>query len=338
MSAQPSAARDAAPEQPLVSVIIPTLNEERAVSTCLDAVLAQSYRNLEVLVIDGGSTDRTIELVEAYREVDDRVRWFHNPRRTQPAALNTALAELRADWIVRIDAHSTVPPDYVERIMGHLGTGRWGGVGGRKNGVAVSDQGRAIVAALGSRFGVGGSVYHYGTETQEVDHIPFGAYPTAVARELGGWNESTPSNEDYEFDFRVRTSGRALLFDPSIVISWHTRENVPDFFRQYRRYGHGKALTVLTHPSSAAPRHVLPGVLVAALAAGVAAIPFRPRWAAALIGPYLAGIGVATAVVAPTVAPPSRRYLPRAFMAMHVGYGIGLWEVLVARFLRRPQR
>lgn len=318
-----------------MSVIVPTLNEERAVSTCLDAVLAQSYRNLEVLVVDGGSTDRTIELVEAYREVDDRVRWLHNPGRSQPAALNTALPEVRGEWIVRVDAHSTVPPDYVARIVAHLRTGRWGGVGGRKNGVAVSDQGRAIVAALGSKFGVGGSVYHHGIEVQEVDHIPFGAYPTAVAHELGGWNEATPSNEDYEFDFRVRRSGRALLFDPAIVISWHTRENLRDFFRQYRRYGHGKALVLKAHPSSAAPRHVLPGVLVTALAVGVCCIGFRPRWAVAIIGPYVAGLGVATAVVAPTVPRPSRRWLPGAFAAMHIGYGVGLWEVLLAELRRR---
>ena len=88
-----------------------------------------------------------------------------------------------------VDAHSTIPADYVERIVGHLSTGNWGGVGGRKDGVATTEQGRAICAALGSRFGVGNSTYHHGVEPQEVDHIPFGAYPVDVIRDVASGAE-----------------------------------------------------------------------------------------------------------------------------------------------------
>lgn len=319
------------PTRDLVSVVIPTLNEERSVSTCLDSVLAQTWREMEVIVLDGGSTDRTRDLVAAYSEVDPRVRLVDNPRRTQPAALNTALEHVTSKWLVRIDAHSTVPPTYVETVMEHLGTGEWGGVGGRKDGVSTTEQGRAVAAALGSRFGVGGSTYHYGTEVQEVDHIPFGSYPVSVIRELGGWDEAIASNEDFEFDYRVRKSGRALLFDPRLVILWEARPTVESFFQQYRRYGRAKALVLAKHPSSASPRHLLPGALVAALAGAVVLTPFRPKWAVAIAAPYLAGLAAATAVVAPKIPEPrSRRWLPAAFASMHLGYGLGLWESILA--------
>lgn len=317
-----------------MSVVVPTLNEERSLSICLDSVLAQTWRNIEVLVVDGGSTDRTCAIVDDYRSFDDRVRLVHNPRRTQPAAMNTAVDHVASPWLVRVDAHSTVPPDYVERIMEHLPSGEWGGVGGRKDGVATTPAGRAIAAALGSRFGVGNSTYHHGTEPQEVDHIPFGAYPVEVVRELGGWDEKIAANEDYEFDYRVRESGRKLLFDPSVRIAWETREDVGAFFSQYRRYGRGKAMVVQKHPSSASPRHLIPAAIVGALAGAAVLVPFRPRWAMAIVAPYLAVLAAGTAAAAEKVPASSRRWLPAAFAAMHLGYGLGFWESAVGR--RRP--
>lgn len=319
-----------ASDRSTVAIVIPALNEERSISACLDAVLAQTWTDLDVIVADGGSTDATRAIVDEYGGRDGRVRIVDNPRRTQPAALNSAVAHTDADWIVRIDAHSTVPPTYVASVMTHLSTGNWGGVGGRKDGVAHSAQGRAVAAALGSPFGVGNSVYHHGTEVQTVDHIPFGAYPMAVVRELGGWDENTPTNEDYEFDYRVRQSGKELLFDPRLVIFWETRETVKAFFQQYRRYGRAKYLTLRKHPESAAIRHLIPTGLVATLVAASVIACVRPRWAAAIVAPYAGVIAAATATVAPTLdSAESCRWLPLAFMAMHLGHGIGMWEALL---------
>src|SRR4051795_9954600 len=107
------------------------------------------------------------------------------------------------------------PPPAVPRRRG----GRGGGVGGRKDGPGTPPAGRAIAAALGSRFGVGGSLYHHGRAAQEVDHIPFGAYPTDLVRRLQGWDERLEANEDFEFDYRLRSCGATLLFDPALQIS-----------------------------------------------------------------------------------------------------------------------
>src|SRR3954447_6256318 len=218
----------------LVSVIVPARDEERAIGATLTALRNQDHRNLQIVVVDGGSTDRTVDVVRRHMAEDPRIELVHNPRRTIPTALNTGLAHVRGRWLVRMDAHSTVDPGYVRAAVSRLREGGWGGVGGRKDGTGTTPAGRAIAAALGSRFGVGGSLYHHGVREQEVDHIPFGAYPTDLVRWLGGWDDRLVTNQDFEFDYRLRRSGAVLLFDPRLRIAWQSKQSVREFYRQYR--------------------------------------------------------------------------------------------------------
>jgi len=322
----------------LVTVVIPARNEERFIGPCLDAVLAQDEPRLQVVVVDGDSEDRTAEIVRRRAVEDPRVELVENPARIIPVALNLALAAARGRYLVRIDAHATVPDDYVRRAVEHLRTGRWGGVGGRKDGVGVTPAGAAVAAAMASPFGVGGSTYHHGTEVQPVEHIPFGAYPTALARELGGWDERLAVNQDFEFDVRVRAAGHQLLFDPGLVILWHCRQSIGDLFRQYKRYGRGKVRVARLHPRSLRVRHLMAPALVASFALIGAFSVVRPRRALAALTPYLAALGVAGATTARRVDPPARPYVPAAFAAMHIGWGIGFWHGVVDAVVGRSRR
>jgi glycosyltransferase involved in cell wall biosynthesis len=314
-------------ETDLVSVIVPARNEERSIGTTLDALRAQDYGNLQIVVVDGGSTDGTVAVVERHMAEDPRVELLHNPRGITPVALNIALAAARGPWLVRMDAHATVDPTYVGAAVTRLREGGWGGVGGRKDGVGRTPAGRAIATALGSPFGVGGSVYHHGVCEQEVDHIPFGAYPTALARELGGWDERLMTNQDFEFDYRLRRSGARLLFDPALRIDWQSKQGMREFYQQYRRYGRGKVDVALLHPSSLRPRHLLPPLLVPYLIAAAAVALRRPRLAAAMVAPYAGGLAVASVDAGRRVDDgAARALLPVAFLAMHIGWGVGVWS------------
>jgi len=324
-------------DQELVTVVIPARNEESFIGPCLDSVLAQTHTNLQVIVVDGNSTDRTVDIVRDYIARDPRVELLSNPNAIVPSALNIALAATRSDWLVRIDAHATIPPKYVERAYQHLKSGRWGGVGGRKDGVGVTSAGRAIAAAMGSRFGVGNSTYHYGTDLETVEHIPFGAYPTQLARALNGWDEKLRVNQDFEFDYRVRMSGKDLLFDPELVINWYCRQSLPDFFRQYRRYGKGKAKVARLHPDSVRARHLAaPGLVVSWLIA-LLLLPKRPKWSAVIVSPYLASLAAASAVtVRKTDGWRAKLLVPGAFLAMHTGWGLGFFGGLWSTIQRQP--
>jgi succinoglycan biosynthesis protein ExoA len=315
------------PDDELVTVVIPARDEERSIGACLDSVLVQDQSNLQVVVIDGSSVDRTREIVRRYALRDPRVELVENPTPTISGSLNLGLAEARGRWLVRVDAHSSVPPGYVRTLVGHLRTGRWGGVGGRKDGVGATRTGRAIAAAMASPFGVGGSRYHYATRPQTVDHVPFGAYPTSLLRELGGWDERLPANEDYELDYRIRRTGRPLLLDPAVAIAWRCQQSIGDLFRQYRRYGRGKARVASLHPSSLKLRHVGPPALVAAWTAAVPLAVWWPWILAAAILPYALALAIGAAVTAPKAGrSANRRAIPLAFLAMHVGWGIGFWH------------
>jgi glycosyltransferase involved in cell wall biosynthesis len=311
----------------LVSVIVPARNEEDSIGATLTALRRQTHRNLQIIVVDGESTDGTVAVVERHMAEDPRIELLPNPRRVIPVALNIALAAARGRWVVRMDAHSTVDEDYVGTAVARLREGRWGGVGGRKDGVGTTPAGQAIAAALGSKFGVGGSLYHYGTTEQPVDHIPFGAYPTELLRRLGGWDERLEANEDFEFDYRLRRSGAVLLFDPQLRISWKSRQTIRSLYQQYRRYGAGKLDVARLHPTSLRVRHLVPPLLVPYLATAAVVAARRPLLGGALLAPYAAAVTVASIGTARTLEDPaSRAYVPAAFLAMHVGWGVGVWS------------
>jgi succinoglycan biosynthesis protein ExoA len=314
-------------DEPLVTVVIPARNEEASIGSCLDSVLDQDWKNLQVIVIDGASDDATPAIVSEYADRDSRVELLVNPRRVIPVSLNLAVPYAKGDWLVRIDAHATVPSDYVRRAANHLSTGLYGGVGGRKDGVGRTPAGKAVAAVMASRFGVGGSTYHHGTTVTDVEHVPFGAYPVSLIRALGGWDEELRVNQDFEFDHRVRKAGHRILFDPKLRIDWECRQSIRDLARQYHRYGGGKVSVVAKHPDSLKLRHLAAPALVVelALAAG-ALLAGRPGRAALIASPYAIALCAAYGTTAPKVEPEARRFIVPAYVAMHLGWGIGFWQ------------
>lgn len=320
----------------LVTVVLPVRNEEGSITACLESVLAQDYPHLQVVVVDGESTDGTVARIEELSRQDPRIELLTDVRRSIPGALNTGLAAARGRWLVRVDGHSTIPAGYVSRAVGRLRDSGWAAVGGRKDGTGRTPQGRAIAAAMASKFGVGNSLYHHGSTEGPVDHIPFGVYPVALLRQVGGWDERLTANEDFELDYRLRLAGHQLLFDPRLRIDWESRQSVRELLRQYHRYGRGKADVAVLHPESLGPRHLLPPAFVAYLAVSAMIAVRRPGRAALLVSPYVGALALASVRTARGLAPDERQHVPLAFAAMHIGWGTGFWAGLPgARRIRR---
>jgi succinoglycan biosynthesis protein ExoA len=324
--------------RPEVSVIVPARNEIASIDHCLDSILSQKGCRIEVVVVDNGSTDGTAERLATRAADDPRLVVLSHPAPSIPASLNKAVSVARGEWLVRVDAHSTIPPGYLAHAVRRLAEGRWSGVGGRKTAVARTSTGQAVAAVLNSRLAMGGSVYHYGTSETVVDHIPFGAYRTQTVRDLGGWDETVHTNEDFEFDQRLRETG-PLLFDPELEIAWNARETVGQLFRQYRRYGRGKPRVAARHPSSMRIRHLAPPALVLWLAAAAAVGLRRPAVGLLAVAPYALAVGVAGAHIT-RQAPQSAdaRAVPAALLAMHLAWGFGFWEGLLDVVRTRGRR
>lgn len=297
---------------PTVTVAIPVLNEERHVDACLDAVAAQTYGDItEVLVVDGGSSDATREIVAGR---GGNVRLLANPRRIQAAALNIALAEATGDVFVRVDGHCTIAPDYVERCVATLTETGAAMAGGAMNPQADGWLGSGVAAAMTSRFGVGPARFHAGGPPAWVDTVYLGAYPTALAREAGGYREDVGVNEDAEFAIRMRPRG-GVRFEPSIRSTYTPRGSLRAVTRQFFRYGRSRAATVRRHPGSIAPRQLVAPLFLAGLLS-----PWR--------GKVLAGYAGVLVVAAADQARRSPRAVPGLLVtlpAMHLPWGTGFW-------------
>ena len=319
---------------PLVSVLMPVRDEAGSVAGAVASVLQQTHQDLEVLVMDGRSTDDTRDIVEAI--ADPRVRLLDNPGISIPCGLNVGLQAARGEYVARVDAHARVNVEYLALALAHLAAAAdLAAVGGRRLTEASTPVGRTIGLALSSPFGVGDSINHYAMQAQRTDHASFGVYRTDVARAVGGWDENLPANEDVDFDFRILDEGFGILYEPAMEIHWQVRETLPDLAHQYRRYGRGKGAMVRKNgPSAVRLRHLAPPALVTDLGlAGVAALIGRPRVALSLTAPYAAVLAYATVRTRTTArrADASVAAFPAALATMHLSWGIGFLEGLAGR-------
>jgi len=163
---------------PFVTVVVPMRNEERYISICLDSIVANDYPKdrLEVLVVDGMSTDRSRKIVEDYIQRYPFIRLLENPKRIVPAALNIGIREARGEIIIRMDAHTVYAPDYISCCVELLMTTDAANVGGPMRKVGTTYVSRAIAIATSVPFGVGDSYFHYAESDRYVDTVYLGAW------------------------------------------------------------------------------------------------------------------------------------------------------------------
>ena len=258
-------------EAPEITIVMPLRNEAATLARTLDAVLSQVVdASFEVVAAEGRSSDDTLGILERKRAEDARLRIVDNPHGGTPQALNCALRAARGRYVVRIDGHSLVPPDFVQRLVDHLRTGECEAVGGLLRAVGSSPFGRAVAVVHGSPLGLGNARHHYSNRLEYVDHVAFPAYVTERLRALGGWDEEFVRNQDYELDYRYGVAGGRILLDPSLVFDWDVRERPRDLARQYFQYGFWKLRALARHPSSLHLRWLVPPALVLALVGGLA--------------------------------------------------------------------
>lgn len=105
------------PASPLVSVIIPVYNVRPYLEKCIRSVSGQTYRQLEIILVDDGSTDGSGELCELRAKKDPRIRVIHTGNHGLSAARNTGLKESRGSWISYIDPDDYVGSHFIERLL-----------------------------------------------------------------------------------------------------------------------------------------------------------------------------------------------------------------------------
>nr|WP_249419748.1 glycosyltransferase [Rhabdothermincola salaria] len=258
--------------------MIPARNEADSIGRCLEHVLAQDIGldRLEVIVVDGDSTDGTGEIAAAILERAGLDRWVvHcNKGGSTPSNLNAGLALVRAPVVCRVDARSMVPPRYVRACIETLQSRPdVAVVGGAQVAVPRSESNRdqGIARALNNRYGMGLSRYRRGARSGRADTVYLGAFRTAELRGVGGWDERLPTNQDFDLNRRIAHHGH-VWFESSLEVGYSPRSSVRQLWMQYHRFGRWKVR--YWRMTGDRPQQRQMGIIVAPVLMLIAAIAF----------------------------------------------------------------
>lgn len=323
-----------------VAVVIPTLNEEKFIARCLDSVISQSYpfADMDVMVVDGGSKDRTKEIVTAYNKKHPNIRLLTNPRRIQSIAFNIGVQNSSAPYIVRLDAHALYKPYYIEGCMKGLeGDSKRGNVGGQWDIQPQNDSLWATTNAIlnYSKFGIGGASYRVGAQAGNVDTVPFGSFPRTMIEKIGGMRDDLPRGEDNEFNSRIKKAGYDIYFDPAIECVYYARPTLKASCKQM--YANGESIGHLFYVDreSIGLRHLVPLLFVVGIICGVLlSFVWLPFFFALLAGLCLYFTCDLLASVMAAKEHGWKYLLPLfiMFFCVHISYG---WGTIVGMFTGR---
>lgn len=328
---------------PTVSVLIPCYNEAQWIGSCLESLLANDYPadKVELLVLDGGSDDGTLECVRDIAAESANVRVVHNAARLKPHGLNLGIRETTSDVVIRADAHAWYPTNYIRRLVEDLDRYDADNTGGvRETYVGGTRMAQAVGLAISHRFAAGDAHYRTGTDrARSVDSVFGGCFRRDVFDRVGLFNEDLIRTQDREFNRRLLAAGGTIILDPEVRCLYYPRGRASDYWR----WNYDGAFWLFyarrfTDVPMVSWRNLVPMALVlshvlAVLALGlgpmigwVSLLPVVLYWAAN------AGVSLRTAMRHGdvTLVP----HLVLVFVMTHFGYGLaslqGLARALVA--------
>tara|TARA_Y100000748_G_scaffold303376_1_gene308272 strand:- start:894 stop:1985 length:1092 start_codon:yes stop_codon:yes gene_type:complete len=225
----------------IISIIIPCKNEESLISECIESILKfELPKNIktEILIIDGISTDNTCDIIKKIQKKDDRIKLIKNPQYYQSYAMNIGIKIAKGDWILRLDAHSIYPKNYIKLCYQTAIRTSADNVGGlvisQPNGEKY--QASLIQALTTHIFGVGNSGFRVGMKEGRADTVPFGFYKKEIFSKIGFFDERLVRAQDYEFNRRIIKSGGTIYLNPDIQINYYNQKTLFQFLLKQIKY------------------------------------------------------------------------------------------------------
>lgn len=311
-----------------VLCVIPCLNEEVHLPGLLNQLLRDATVTM-IVVADGGSTDRSQEITKAFAARSKRICLIANPHRIQSVGINMAVDRFGGDyeWLLRVDAHCLYPDAYAETLLAAAISKDADSVVVPMITVGRAGFQLAVATAQNSPIGTGGSAHRHLTSGRFVDHGHHALMRIQSFRDAGGYCEAMACNEDAELDHRIGLGEGRIWLEPSGAIKYFPRTTPRSLWRQYFKYGSGRARNVVRHRMSMKIRQLIP-VAVSISVAMLALLWVTPLLAVpasvwlitvlsvgALIGAYKGG---------------GWRFLTGfAAAIMHLAWGTGfIWELV----------
>lgn len=253
-----------------ISVLVPVYNEENFIESFYHSFSKQKdifEKEVEIIFIDGGSSDATLQILESLKENNDKfnMKILHNAKKFISPALNMGLIESTGEILIRLDVHSTISEDYISRIYNQLSenSSEYCNFGGRTNAKGYDRISLIISKALSNKWVIGGAQFRFSKKRVEVDTLFPGAWLRKDLVRVGGWDESWLINEDVELNCRLRKiTNKKIILDPDIVIDYHPRNNLMKLGIQYFNYGYWRIKTANKHGDSIRIPHLIPLVFL----------------------------------------------------------------------------
>lgn len=231
-------------EAPALSVVLPSRNGAATIAVQLEALASQSWDGRwEVVLVDNGSEDETVQIVESFRERVPSLVIVASAQRGIARALNAGVEAARGRSIAFVNDDDEVAPGWLEAIA--TGLEEYDVVGGRLEYDRLNEPWAIEVRERAQEAGL--------LEWGFLDHLPFAAGAAlAVRREahesIGGFDESmVPAGEDMDYCWRLQQAGARIGFVPEAVTHYRLRRSMGGLFRQGRNYGEANALAYKKH-------------------------------------------------------------------------------------------
>jgi glycosyltransferase involved in cell wall biosynthesis len=318
-----------------ITIIIPTKNEEKYIEKCLNSVLNFDTINefwYEIFVIDGRSTDKTRAIVETFSARYKQIKLLDNPKIIQAAALNIGLKIAQGEYIMRLDAHSFYPSDYLMLLMETAKRTKADNVGGlfitQPGG---SGYGAQLVQALTThKFGVGNAGFRIGAEEGKADTVPYGFFKKELFDKIGYFNEKLIRCQDYEFNRRIIKNSGIIWRNPAIRVFYFNQPTLYRFLKkQIQQEAPFNPYMWYLATYTFAYRHGITGVFFMSFLVGFI-LSFFFIWAKVV---FLSVMFLYLCLALISALQQAIRYkqplhiltLPFAFFAYHFLHGIGIW-------------
>jgi len=319
--------------QPQVSIVIPMRNEKDYIGRCLKSLFSQSYpiSKIEVLVVDGNSTDGSKHIVEELA-ADYPVKLLSNPSGYTPVGMNIGLEAGKGEIGIIFSAHATAHPDFVQKNVEALRKTDAAVVGGRLVNQSEGEFAQLAGKVLGHPFGVGNSKFRYSDEPGYVDTVAYGAYQMQVLKQTGLFDERLIRNQDIELNYRIRHQGFTIYFDPEIKSYYAPRESYKKFVKQAYANGFWNIITAKLCAQSLSWRHFIPLIFVLSLIASVMlSVVIHPIFLALVLTPYL----LLDIVFSVKLAKGINEFFQLTFLfpSLHIPYGWGSLVALIRQIL-----
>lgn len=315
----------------LVSIGIVAYNEEETLPTLLQDICRQDYphEKIEILLVDSMSSDGTWGIMEKFAEQKYgfyKVKLLKNPVKIIPGGLNQVLRNYEGDAVVRIDAHATIPPDFIRKNVEVLESGEMISGGPRPNVInGHTPWKETLLKAEQSLFGSGVAPYRHQQEKTYVSTIFHGVYRREVYDKVGLYNELLVAAEDNDMSWRIRNAGYKICYSPHIVSYQHTRSTLKKLLRQKYRNGLWIGRTMGINPYCFSLFHFVPFFFVIGIIlTAILAVLGYPLLGYLMWSAY--GLLAILFTIKECLQPPfkiTHIALPILFLLMHLCYGVG---------------